>query len=289
MLNRKKVAQLLLGNTNLNKIIEFRRLKNINSKDLGSNVKFKNLHADKRCFIIGNGPSINSEDLSLLKNEITFTVNQMPRNPNFKEIKTDYHIWSDEDFFKLNKTLPEDMELLEVMKGVNTEGNSPEVFYKYSALSMINEFELSKYLKINYFQDGLQIFDGFNQRIDFTRIIPSFTTVVHYTICLAIYMGFKEIYLLGCDCTGFITYAEVLMKDSKKFQYGYEVSENEKKRMKKTYVYSMADVLEGNMKILHVYEILNKYCKKRHIQLMNCTNSGVLDCLERKKLEDVLK
>ena len=34
--------------------------------------------------------------------------------------------------------------------------------------------------------------------------IPSFTTVVQYCIIVAIYMGFNEIYLLGCDSTGIV-------------------------------------------------------------------------------------
>jgi len=37
---------------------------------------FQNLHAGKRCFIIGNGPSLRQTDLSLLKNEITFGMNR---------------------------------------------------------------------------------------------------------------------------------------------------------------------------------------------------------------------
>ena len=35
----------------------------------------KNKHKGKRCFVIGNGPSLNKMDLSLLKNEYTFGVN----------------------------------------------------------------------------------------------------------------------------------------------------------------------------------------------------------------------
>ena len=35
-------------------------------------ISFKNIHAGERCFLVGNGPSINKTDLSLLKNENTF-------------------------------------------------------------------------------------------------------------------------------------------------------------------------------------------------------------------------
>jgi hypothetical protein len=38
---------------------------------------FKNTHTGKRCFIIGNGPSLKAEDLEQLKNEITFAFNRI--------------------------------------------------------------------------------------------------------------------------------------------------------------------------------------------------------------------
>ena len=38
---------------------------------------FKDRHVGKRCFIIGNGPSLNQTDLSLLKNDFTFGLNRI--------------------------------------------------------------------------------------------------------------------------------------------------------------------------------------------------------------------
>ncbi len=38
---------------------------------------FKDKHKGGRCFIIGNGPSLNKLDLTLLKNEITFGLNRI--------------------------------------------------------------------------------------------------------------------------------------------------------------------------------------------------------------------
>ncbi|MEI7987769.1 MAG: 6-hydroxymethylpterin diphosphokinase MptE-like protein [Chloroflexota bacterium] len=39
--------------------------------------EFNNIHRGKRCFIIGNGPSIKNTDLSLLRNEFTFGLNRV--------------------------------------------------------------------------------------------------------------------------------------------------------------------------------------------------------------------
>jgi len=39
--------------------------------------KFQNLYDGKRCFVIGNGPSLKNTDLSLLKDEYTFGMNRI--------------------------------------------------------------------------------------------------------------------------------------------------------------------------------------------------------------------
>ena len=39
--------------------------------------KFQDIHAGKRCFILGNGPSLKQTDLSKLKNEFTFGMNRI--------------------------------------------------------------------------------------------------------------------------------------------------------------------------------------------------------------------
>ena len=40
----------------------------------------RNTHAGERCFIIGNGPSLNKLDLTLLRSERTFGVNAIYTN-----------------------------------------------------------------------------------------------------------------------------------------------------------------------------------------------------------------
>ena len=56
------------------------------AKTLDMNKEFENKYAGKRCFILGNGPSLKDEDLSVLKDEYVFTVNQFARKENFEEV-----------------------------------------------------------------------------------------------------------------------------------------------------------------------------------------------------------
>jgi len=57
--------------------------------------KIKDCHKNKRCFIIGTGPSLNKTDLSLIKNEIIFGVNTLYRGLSHFNISCDYYAVSD--------------------------------------------------------------------------------------------------------------------------------------------------------------------------------------------------
>ncbi|WP_222862399.1 hypothetical protein, partial [Campylobacter concisus] len=50
------------------------------------NINLKDKHKGKRCFILGSGPSIKSEDLKPLKNEIVFALNNFYVHNDFDEI-----------------------------------------------------------------------------------------------------------------------------------------------------------------------------------------------------------
>ncbi len=126
--------------------------------------------------------------------------------------------------------------------------------------------------------------------IDFTRGIPICCTVVHCAIMMAIYMGFSEIYLLGCDCTNILMSINRALNKSKGTDlYAYTITDNEEKRLKKM---SIAHPLEGEFAGAHIilkhYRILNEYAENKGIKIVNCTKGGLLDCLPRKPYEEVI-
>ena len=177
------------------------------------------------------------------------------------------------------------------MKDVNTSDNHPIIFYKYSAYDMIHHYHLDQELDIRYYA-GLDIDKQLIMKkdVELTMLMPDFPTVIHYIVCIAVYMGFSEIYLLGCDCTGFINTAQAKLKNAKESQYAYKISENEKKRMERvSKLTSIRDELAWYADIFDTYELLNKYCRKHHVKLFNATEGGLLEALPRVSLNDVLQ
>lgn len=257
-------------------------------EELKKNIQFKNKYNGKRCFILGNGPSLASVDFSRLATEYTFTVNQISRNKRFHELKTNFHMWSDERLFMIDKSRPEDLDLIESMKLVSSENNHPVVFYKSAAKHIIEEFELHKYLDIRYFEQGWYRLNA-NSTISFTNFTPAFSTVVHYLICLAVYMGFTEIYLLGCDCTSVVNIANAFLKDAQNSLYAYDISSNEKKRIERIQARTtVKEELASSLRLFEDYEILYKYCINNNVRLFNASSTTLLDSVPRVQLENVL-
>ena len=54
--------------------------------------KYRDKYKGKRCFVVGNGPSLNEQDLSLLAEEYVFTVNELMRHERFSLLKSNFHI-----------------------------------------------------------------------------------------------------------------------------------------------------------------------------------------------------
>ena len=282
----KMVASLYF----LLKKIKYRKIISEFKGYIDKNKKYKGIHKNERCFIIANGPSIKELDFSRLENEIVFTVNQLVRNPEFEKLKTNYHVWADRIFFEIDETNADDIEMLEVIKSVGRKSPGVEVFYEITAKPMIDNFGLEEISNVNYFQVlGLNPDRMEKLFVDFTQPMANYPTVVDYAILLAVYMGFQEIYLLGCDCSGIVNIAQSKLKNAKNNLYAFEMTDSAAKRLER---YSkqrdIKDELISQAIMFEKYDALDKYCKRNGSKLFNATEGGLLECIERINIDVVL-
>ena len=259
-------------------------------KALSQNIIFQGKHAGERCFILGNGPSLRNETLSLLKNETIFTVNQIARLNAISDLRLKYHFWVDSNFFSIDVNKPEDMELLSTMRDVGRYGDDVVCFFPIEQYDFCQKFNLESYLNIHYFAHSSIIHENYSERIDFCRYTPGFGTVVQNCITMAIYMGFGEIYLLGCDNTGIMVTLKTALQSNDENDYAYELSRNEIKRMSSMVSKgSIEDYATSYANTLRDYRILREYCDTKRIKLVNCSSTTVIDSIPRMRLEDVFK
>lgn len=144
--------------------------------------KYKNFYDGQRCFIIGNGPSLTIKDLEKLKafGEISIASNSIYNLfPNTEWRPTIYTV---HDFQEIKKTR-------EKISAVKTELK----IVAMSASGRIYNIDEAILLRLiepkrgGYFSDDISkcVYDG--------------GTVTYVSLQCAVYMGFKEIILLGVD------------------------------------------------------------------------------------------
>ncbi len=165
-------------------------------KDLSHNLAIKNKYLGKRCFIVGSGPSISDVDFSLLQNEYTFVCNEFDKNPRREQLRPKFHIITDSAFFNESETeyWPKRFRAKDKSVDLNTI-----MFLNFGAKKFVEKYELFKKHQVYYigtqgiFTDNLP----FNIKLD--KYVPFPKNSVLLCLMIASWMGFKEIYLLGCE------------------------------------------------------------------------------------------
>lgn len=272
-----------------NKILsDFAKIDDNIKYKINNNNRFKDIHKNQRCFILGNGPSLKDVDLALLSNEIVFSVNNFCKVKDFKNAKTNYHFWIDDAFFNLRKDMKYNMNNIMKNYSLMSEENA-ECFVPISALKFIKDNKLDEKLNINYLINGIP-FEAFKlDEFDICSIIPSFTTVVQYCIIVAIYMGFNEIYLLGCDSTGIVATINCALNQKNKdmHAYGNDNTENEINGLLKHW--NMSKVFFDQYLLFKGYEYLNDICNNKNIILKNCSEKSLINSIKTASINEALE
>lgn len=147
-------------------IIHYRRLR-----------KFKDIHNGEGCFIIGNGPSINSMDLSMLRDYHTFGLNKIYLIFDKVDLNLSYHV---------------SVNSLVIQQSVSQF----EALPCPSFLSFRAAHNVIRHLDHIFFiiTGGPHTF-----RSNLLREIHEGYTVTYVAIQIAFYMGFSKVFLIGID------------------------------------------------------------------------------------------
>jgi len=140
-------------------------------------LKFKDIHAGESCFIIGNGPSLNKMDLSVLKDYHTFGLNKIYLMFDKVDLNLSYHV-------AVNKyVIEQSIEHFKVLKCPS--------FVAYKKANHLVE----SYGSIYYILTG----GTFSFQKDITDMIAEGGTVTYVAMQIAHFMGFQKVFLIGVD------------------------------------------------------------------------------------------
>lgn len=216
---------------------------------------YKDKHKGERCFIIATGPSLTMEDIESLKDEKTISMNSICKlydesdwRPTYYAIQDSYVFNNMQDIIRAHKEVP-----VFISDNVFRKFKREKEWIEFPTDTKYHSYILKKRLFAEFSDDAYDIvYDGYS--------------ITYSCIELAVYMGFKEIYLLGADCT--------YMGEKEHF-----VDNGVEDRSRK---YATPKLIVG-------YKEVKRYADAHGIKVYNATRGGVLEVFPRVKLEDVLK
>ncbi len=234
---------------------------NFLNKQLRGFNKIKNRHSGERCFITCTGPSLQISDLEKLENEYTFGVNSIITAYSKTYWRPTYYamvdIYNLGNFLKKNPVFGGEFSQRESFFHYRANIKSKtgkEVFclinysnHKKSRMKK-NKCKLSK-------NPGVCVYDCF--------------TVTNMAIQLAIFMGFKEIYIIGADCN----------YDPKKMHF-IETEIDDKHRNAKWLPGAVELSIQG-------YRSAKAFAEKQGVKVFNATRGGCLEVFDRVDFDSI--
>lgn len=228
--------------------------------------KFQNIHSGQRCFIIGNGPSLTTGDLELIKSEICFATNRIYNLYNETAWRPTYFVCVDP--ILLSKDYNEILNMHNSVCFIGERGKR----IKNENILILND-------KKQFFLNPAKEYKlDFSE--DVAKEIFSHSTVLYTVFQLALYMGFKEIILLGVDHSFKYT-----TDTNNKIIFNKEVKKNHFLQQNETNEKIVFDSKGAELDYLKVKEI----AEKNNVNIYNATKGGNLEIFQRVTLDAMLE
>ncbi len=239
---------------------------------LSRNKELRNIHDKERCFILACGPSINNQNLKFLKGEKCIAVSRFYLHPDFQIINPAYYCIA-----------PYHLPISEVgwqnlMKDIEKNVTSSMFFSMsdYVRNQKKNMFLSHKKYFID-FSNNSNINSLISSKCELSKPLLPIQNVIHMALYVAIFMGFKEIVLLGCDHDWILHlnksrhfYKE---KDDVLVKNGYNewlLAEQDLESHFRSYV-----------RVWQIYKAIKVIADRNKISILNATEGGLLDVFKR--------
>lgn len=228
----------------------------------------KGKYRGKRCFVLGNGPSLTAEDLEMLRGEITFASNKIYRI-------FDNTSWRPTFWGLMDEGVAEQEGVIDGINGFECD----------KKFALQEGYYISRKLKGNtcflhgWYQRKYLEHPGFSD--DLTKGVYCIATVTYMLIQIARYMGFDEIYLIGIDNK----YAYSRLRDGTVVRNEGIISYFGEENAPLPDSSTAASTWELDI----AYEYADDYSRKHGFRIYNATRGGFLEKFERVNLDDVVR
>ncbi len=233
----------------------------INRSLLKRNVEVINRYDSEIVYILANGPSLNNFNINKLIGENVITMNFFNLHPLKDELKIVAHCVGD----------PINSMDIEKTKTMMKEISAETYWFNIDAADHI---KVNKYPNTYYYLQGVKHSAKIINGDDLAFISLSYQSTAQMAINVAMYMGFKKIYLLGFDHDWLATRGVS--------PHFYE--DNEKTQISELSVYSYTQMMEISLMLFRIYGKILSVSQKKGVEIINLSNPSFLDIFRREKM-----
>ena len=252
---------------------------------LSRNRVFKNAGNGKRCFVLGNGPSLKLYDLSVLNKEKVYCVNEFFRTGMIGSVSPNDYFLAEPRYFLQDNPDEENTKFINSIKDIVDQGIRLWVplQFRHSVEKLFGERENIYYYKNNLSAEYLK-----RHRVSMDKCIPGMQAVLHYAILHAVYSGYDEIYLLGAEQTDVINAIKSYQDPDIEGDYAFKLSTSEQNwKNSLSNNCTLPDKLYGYARIFELFDELSIYCSGHSVRIYNCSPNSLIKSIPYKDWNDL--
>ncbi len=248
-----------------------------NPEILRKNAQLKGAGNGRRAFLLATGPSVKQEDLSLLAGEDCFSVSNFFLHENIDIINPKFHF-----FAPYHKPLIRDNFADWLRLADHSLPKETKIFLGAADEKIVREYNLFKERDVHYIEYDA---GASEDEVNLENPITPPKTGPLMILPVLFYMGYSNVYLIGCDHT--------VLRDYKKNPFVTNFYNSEKDVRKSSvntiWLHSTIGQIECELNVFKKYDNYSKLSEKIGIKVVNLSKDSWLDSFDFQTLDKVIK
>jgi hypothetical protein len=249
--------------------------------DLKRNVELKNKYNSKRIFILGSGSSILLYDLKVLSNEYVMTQNSFHMHNDISDINPNFHCVV--PYYQTDK---EHSIWVDYINDMKVRMPDSLFIWGLNTKALIDKYHEDISAKSYYVRTKYDLLTLKKAKVNISKTIMNIPTVLTQCLSVAIYLGFKEIYLLGFDLD------QICHTNDRTFGRFYGMSKiTDTKFEEDAEKNSDDETTDGwyNWWLMNKqFFLIRDFADQNNISIVNGTKGGILSYFKREPIENIV-
>lgn len=249
---------------------------------LKRNQELKNKYQGQKLFILGSGPSIKKEDLSVLEGQNIMTQNNFHMHDKIGVLKPKFHV-----VVPKYQSKGYDKDWIEWIQDMEEKLPSDCIYFFGKNTKYLIDSKTNMGARTYYMEQGLNPLFVNQTNCDISRRIMNVPSAITQCVMAAVYMGFSEIYLLGMDLDQIVQLGAG--RDNLRWYGHSKITANQAEQDIEATILKSGNIYFEHWKMWRQLNMINEYAEGQNIRIANASKYGLLNVFPRIPLEEALK